>query len=143
MKLNVPNGIGRMIFGLIALSVILSGSLYKSHQKQVWQTEFRSVEHSIFSLRDRPPRGCSKQNWNNAVDRVWAGFANACHDPSTNSADSIHLLKNDIQDLIRTKDINSNLLRQIWKRIGETSSPAKRLIANHSVDFEDYVACCE
>ena len=140
------SSIGRrfnLTLAILAVIALASYGMYKNHQKKLWLNEFHLVEATIISLIDKPPSNCSRQHWNNAVNRVWAGFSNACHNPSTTSAESIRLLGQDIQELIRGSDVTIELLRRIWTRIGNTSVVAKALIDRHQVDFEDHLRPCE
>lgn len=106
---------------------------------ELWLTEFKSTDEMLHSLKSPVPNGLPERAWLAAVDRLQAGFWNACHSERHLSILQMRRLRQKIQETIDRNGRSTHCLSELWDTIGQASEAASRHCKKFRSDFMEYI----
>lgn len=130
---------------IVAILMIALGLLQLQQTREepivslLWRTEFLRIDKLLQTIETRPPQDISPLLWKTGVDRVRAGFWNACFSEACVSTTQLSDLRHQLEPIVRNDVDSFESLVRIWDTIGGASASASEHIMKFREDFLQYL----
>ena len=135
MRLNRRRAYAATAVLLLLLALIVILQRRQPEADDPWLIEFVKIDNLLATLETRTPQDTTPHLWKTGVDRLRAGFSNACHSQSRVSEEQLQRLYARLEPIVRQETPAFGDLVEIWDLIGESSEMAHEHIVVFRSDF--------